>query len=152
MRFATLALLAFIIVGCSNSSHSDPIIDAVNLKVRSSLKDPDSAKIEILEVFPLFDRKIACGTVNAKNGFGGYTGAMSFSVPINPDGTTGNVNIADNKSLSAMNMESCKFLRAYGQRPGYSGSEPTPAQAAALAADHQKWAIETASKVGGKKR
>lgn len=152
MRFAPFLAIVFIISGCSESSHPDPIKEAIVLAVKSSLKDPDSAKITLTEPFPLFDGKIVCGTVNAKNGFGGYTGPMNFKGSINPDGTIGSVDIADSESMNAMNAESCKFLRAYGQRPGNSGSKATPAQASALTEEYTRWVNETASKIVGSTR
>lgn len=45
--------------------------------VRTMLKDPDSAKFG--DIF--FGRHgTVCGTVNAKNAFGGYTGAQVFTI------------------------------------------------------------------------
>ena len=42
--------------------------------VKSKLKDPDSAKFENITVY----KNVACGTVNAKNSFGGYSGKTRF--------------------------------------------------------------------------
>jgi hypothetical protein len=62
----------------------DPRLDAVEQAIRASLRDPDSAKFSWPYGFAqgtyrsMWGRKTAgeliCGTVNAKNGFGGYTG------------------------------------------------------------------------------
>jgi hypothetical protein len=50
--------------------------------VKEQLKDPDSAQFESLT--QRTDTKIIYGRVNAKNGFGGYTGYKDFRVY--PDG------------------------------------------------------------------
>ena len=152
MRFTILVVFAFLVAGCNNGDRTDSIKEAAALKVKSSLRDPDSAKITVSEVFTLFDGKIACGTVNARNGFGGYTGDMNFSVTINPDGSIGDADIADDEKLSLLRAESCKFLHAYGQRPGHSGAEATPAQAAALKAEYQKWVTATAVEIVNQSR
>jgi hypothetical protein len=56
--------------------------------VRKRLREPDTAKIEALIVAGDW----ICGYVNAKNGFGGYTGKMAFAVSgavvLIEDGTT----------------------------------------------------------------
>jgi len=55
----------------------DDAIDTAKQMILTTLKDPDSAKFG--NVF--FGRKATiCGTVNAKNSFGGYTGAQVFTI------------------------------------------------------------------------
>lgn len=51
---------------------------AVLEALKGRLKDPDSAKISNVKVSA--DGKTVCGLVNAKNGFGGYTGDSVFYV------------------------------------------------------------------------
>ncbi|MCL4678886.1 MAG: hypothetical protein KJ017_09900 [Alphaproteobacteria bacterium] len=55
---------------------------AITVEVKNNLKDPDSAKFKwekfIYSGDPTFGSY--CGHVNAKNGFGGYTGDQMFSV------------------------------------------------------------------------
>ena len=46
--------------------------------LKGRLKDPDSAKISAVKISA--DGKTVCGLVNAKNGFGGYTGDSVFYV------------------------------------------------------------------------
>jgi hypothetical protein len=55
----------------------------VEAAVKQKLRDPDSAIFGSMSVYG--DRKLAgksvtvvCGSVNAKNGFGGYTGSTDF--------------------------------------------------------------------------
>ncbi len=45
-----------------------------------SLKDPDSAKYSNLVIAQSDGKKILCGTINAKNSYGGYVGAKAFYV------------------------------------------------------------------------
>lgn len=52
--------------------------------VRSKLRDPDTAKFEGVVATP----NGVCGRVNAKNGYGGYAGAIPFSVKLS-DGKPG---------------------------------------------------------------
>ena len=46
--------------------------------VREGLTDPDSAKFDVMSIS--HDGEIACGTVNSKNVFGGYSGSKTFMV------------------------------------------------------------------------
>jgi len=52
-------------------------VDSAKEMILSILKDPDSAKFG--NVF-LGRQGTMCGTVNSKNGFGGYTGAQVFTI------------------------------------------------------------------------
>lgn len=52
-------------------------IDEAREQVRAHLRDPDSAKFGGAMVGP---RGVVCGLVNAKNGFGGYTGMQPYFV------------------------------------------------------------------------
>jgi hypothetical protein len=59
--------------------------EVAKMVVLKQLRDPDSARFGNINVYG--DRKlkgqtvnVACGTVNSKNGFGGYTGAQQFVV------------------------------------------------------------------------
>jgi hypothetical protein len=65
---------------------------AARAQLLVTLKDPDSAKFGtfqrkqvstgvtlILLGYPSEKTDVVCGTVNARNGFGGYTGAMIFA-------------------------------------------------------------------------
>ncbi len=71
---------------------------AVIASLRSSLIDPESARITVsfgftprLATWTIWGVPttgyFTCGTVNAKNGFGGYTGPKTFIGMIMPDGT-----------------------------------------------------------------
>ena len=45
--------------------------------VRRNLKDPDSAQFTDMQFYVV--RDLACGKVNAKNAYGGYTGPRDFA-------------------------------------------------------------------------
>jgi len=83
-------LLVGVLAGCNQTTGSGsptpsaapaaPLSDAEIAKakaaVRVALKDPDSAKFGPMRR----DGEYVCGTINSKNGFGGYTGAKPFSL------------------------------------------------------------------------
>lgn len=74
-------------------------IALVETAVRASLKDPDSAKFEWPNPFingwyriPLSKKVtgwVTCGTVNAKNGYGGYGGRSAVIAAIRDDEVVG---------------------------------------------------------------
>lgn len=56
-----------------------PSIVEFEKAVRDTLKDPDSAKFRDGYVYPQSDGSfVGCGSVNAKNGFGAYSGYRRF--------------------------------------------------------------------------
>lgn len=85
-----LLLLSLTAIGTPALAQTDAMPDRtqgialIENAVRASLKDPDSAKFDWPNEFTdgwyriPFSKKvtgwITCGTVNAKNGYGGYTG------------------------------------------------------------------------------
>lgn len=73
MRKFFLLLVAFL-AGCGQQAASEEA--QVQIAVRNGLKDPGSAQFGALTL--LGDR--ACQTVNAKNSYGGYTGAQQAFV------------------------------------------------------------------------
>jgi len=95
-RGIVLLLFAGTLAGCNSvttgslSSMSDQeAIALARKRVAESLKDPSSAQFG-----PHFDRKTqqlgvvfdrVCGTVNAKNSFGAYTGQQTFSYLLQND-------------------------------------------------------------------
>ena len=66
------------------SSESDEkILQAIKENVKDKLRDPESARFKDLKLIRLDNAIYACGEVNAKNAFGGYTGfKMFFASPI----------------------------------------------------------------------
>jgi hypothetical protein len=53
----------------------DPVIERAKAAVRAQLKDPPSARFLEVHKAP----KGVCGQMNAKNGYGGYTGIILFA-------------------------------------------------------------------------
>ena len=74
------------VTGCGPSDQEKKIAK-VEARLKEHLNDPDFAKIVVTDIFPMFDGEVACGTVNSKNSFGGYTGEMSFILPMSEPGT-----------------------------------------------------------------
>lgn len=60
------------------------LIEKAEAAVREQLKDPDSAKFSHVASWVVPDsdppETVVCGLVNAKNSYGGYSGAEHFSV------------------------------------------------------------------------
>lgn len=87
-------VLAFCLCGCANvpvnetpkAPPATPItltsqqVKDIEIGVRASLKDPDSAKFSgpVLGAKRANGDIEACGTVNAKNSYGGYVGASPY--------------------------------------------------------------------------
>ena len=56
---------------------------------RAVLKDPDSARFGAMAASKTADNIVyVCGTVNARNSFGGYTGAQPFTGVMTTIGST----------------------------------------------------------------
>jgi hypothetical protein len=53
-------------------------VEASLSRVRAALKDPDSAQFQNIGVVPLPSGAVICGDLNARNGYGGYTGFSPF--------------------------------------------------------------------------
>jgi|GEM_PF-5437741 len=87
--------VAFAVSGCGSSAPKPPDKEALDqdawikssvvakMKLRSILKDADSAKYQNVEGYPFITNDgttlyYFCGEVNAKNSFGGYTGFSRF--------------------------------------------------------------------------
>jgi hypothetical protein len=76
----------------SNDSSPDPVFAKATAAVNAKLKDPQSARYGemIRKVGPNVNAKpaeVVCGTVNAKNSFGGYGGVRPFVYFIADGGT-----------------------------------------------------------------
>ena len=89
---ASIAVIGVICIGASNPAlaHSSPAVTvgpemarAIKDGVRRDLKDPDSARFSNLRAFREPDGTItACGYVNARNSYGGYTGDVPFAISV----------------------------------------------------------------------
>jgi len=143
-RCGLLIAMMLTISGCGPSDQEKQI-SKVETRLKEHLKDPDSAKIVVTEIFPMFDGEVACGTVNSKNSFGGYTGEMSFILPMSETGTMWNPSIADSELLSSLLPDSCAFIKAYAQRPGMVGVPAGLEQLRAFSKEYLPFAEKSAN-------
>lgn len=67
-----LLIVMLVLAGCGG-----PEAEVQDL-VRTTLKDPESARFESLSVREIDGVRVACGVVNAKNSLGGYVGGQAF--------------------------------------------------------------------------
>ncbi|HXA23289.1 MAG TPA: hypothetical protein VNW90_13430 [Acetobacteraceae bacterium] len=78
------------------------IVDAEE-SIRAMLKDPDSADFEHVDTYRTAKGAyVACGRVNAKNGFGGYNGYQRFVSPSTPSTTIVEGKVSDFAKAWAM--------------------------------------------------
>jgi hypothetical protein len=77
MPRAPAAVIAAItaLVACSPSAQEPPLFAQARAAVQHQLVDPESARFEDMAVNA---RGNVCGTVNARNSFGGYAGRTGF--------------------------------------------------------------------------
>lgn len=82
IRLLFTIILLLTLVGCDNAEKQGTAF------VAQQMKDPDSAKFQDVHVVPSpnSEREVhVCGTVNAKNAFGGYAGGTRFIVRVSND-------------------------------------------------------------------
>jgi len=150
-KCALLAAMVLTVAGCGPTDHEKQIA-RVEAGLKEHLKDPDSAKIVVTDVFPMFDGEVACGTVNSKNSFGGYTGEMTFILPMAAHGTMWSPSIADSELLSSMLPDDCAFMKAYAQRPGMVGVPAGLEQLTAFSKEYKAFAAKSVSEALEKQR
>ena len=73
-KYFTAILLA---LTATTSFANQNAINIVKSTIKSTLKDPESAKFKNMRV-SIINPKVVCGEVNSKNSFGGYTGFQKF--------------------------------------------------------------------------
>lgn len=56
----------------------DALTDKIKQSVISNLREPESAQFQEVNLVRSQDRAYLCGQLNARNGFGGYTGFQWF--------------------------------------------------------------------------
>lgn len=112
MKRTVILLAALAASACSGTpadpeqAENDDLKIKAELAIEAKLKDPQSAQFESF-VSRLSGEPVVCGTVNAKNGFGGYAGKQPFIY------AGGHAVMADEivpESFSAIWEESCKPL------------------------------------------
>ena len=52
---------------------------AISSSTAAALKDPESAQLKNVQLTPEKSGFLVCGEINAKNGYGGYTGFSKFA-------------------------------------------------------------------------
>ena len=92
--YGAIILIIIVIIGIgiyawydeSKSNASQPIeidkyafIEKSKIAVKSRLKDPESSQFDNIRFYDANGvHPVACGNVNSKNGFGGYSGSQRF--------------------------------------------------------------------------
>jgi hypothetical protein len=74
----SLMSVAWMAVSLTAATANDALIERAKKDVLRKLLDPASARFSDLNAKEKDGRGIVCGTVNAKNRFGGYDGAKPF--------------------------------------------------------------------------
>lgn len=88
LQAAVVVAAGVVVSGCAAPSPLPPVDVSPDIEaqaqdaVRRGLKDPDSARFGGMRAGrdPRDGSTVVCGMVNAKNGFGGYTGSAPFQV------------------------------------------------------------------------
>ncbi len=83
LKCAAIILIAVSFTGCRFWSHENPEFRDAKDAVKAELNDPDSANFRNVRAITVRTRegsvvRSICGEVNAKNGFGGYSGFAPF--------------------------------------------------------------------------
>jgi hypothetical protein len=93
------------------SKPDDDVLTRAQSATRNILKDPDSAQFSGLVALQNGMDTVVCGFVNAKNGYGGYSGRQGF---IYGDGIrTSHMNQYDGQILEACrNIAAGRYVRS----------------------------------------
>lgn len=137
MKMMVTVLAVLLLAACGHSNHiaeqaaaasaaNAALEKMAEAAISSHLRDPSSAQFTITTVQPVFDTHWACGTVNSKNGFGGYAGAKTFVVMFKTEHDA-SVMFGSDAVYDLAVAEQCKILANYTAR-GIIGAPPTPAQ------------------------
>jgi len=110
-------------------SNAELVTQVAQLAVKEVLRDPASA--QFTELFftysPQYKMWWVCGQVNAKNGFGGYTGFKQFAAPLISDNISrqisfGNIRFFDPVTISSSQVEMDRILNSVKSKCGLSAS------------------------------
>jgi hypothetical protein len=101
-----LTTIVFTVLFSSTAFADDEVITRAQASVSENLRDPDSAQFSDMVALKNGRDTIVCGFVNAKNGYGGYTGRKRF---IYIDGMrTSHMNVYDGQIAQA-----CQSVAGY---------------------------------------
>ncbi|MDR5727958.1 MAG: hypothetical protein RB191_11090 [Terriglobia bacterium] len=93
------------------ATSEDRIVVIAKQKISEGLLDPESAEFKIAQFGHVTkDRSFVCGTVNAKNSYGGYTGARPFVVTL--DGEAPNEQ-PDTSKVAGQDWHVCEGCRDF---------------------------------------
>lgn len=85
---AVIIILIIIVISNSTNPTKADAISFAKKQVSQSMKDPSSADFKFVEFYPSSKNQkeeiygFVCGSVNAKNSFGAYTGFTRFTMSI----------------------------------------------------------------------
>jgi len=100
LEVASALFMLVLLGGCGSQTWQErSMIANAKSAVREQLSDPSSAKFGDAVAFP--SARLVCGTVNAKNAFGGYVGQTPYAV----DTWNGQIHVADSKCDMSCFME-----------------------------------------------
>ena len=118
MRMAVAVSACLLLAGCQTQSKEPEIYTpkkltsaqgaAVHDGVRNALKDPESARFgSVVAGVNSDDVLVACGWVNARNSFGGYTGEKPFMGVLTKQGGFVPVSIGGDRTEVQVTMNMC---------------------------------------------
>lgn len=99
-------LAVVLVAGCAQGIEVDSKAKEL---VGQNLKDPGSAKWGEIRSARFHEGYVACGTVNSKNSFGGYTGDSPFVAMFTPDGN-GSADVAEDANLGILMIARCEIM------------------------------------------
>ncbi|RWH31619.1 hypothetical protein [Mesorhizobium sp.] len=112
-RFALTAVFVALAAPAAAATLSADQRETVESGILAVLKDPDSARFSALSAAPQpTGETIVCGTVNAKNELGGYTGPAPFYGKLYGDGQFFLTSLADGVAEASNIIARCEALGA----------------------------------------
>jgi hypothetical protein len=99
-------IIAFPVIAVLSINPTSNVIGDAQVAVKATLRDPGSAQFLDLTSFGIASNRAVCGKVNAKNGFGGYSGFVPFVYYEQ----TKIVDIARSDFLATKTVEFCKEM------------------------------------------
>lgn len=133
-KIVVLALLALLAAAAAGSAvaqagqDSDPFVIRAKAAISAQMKDPESAQFRDVAHYKSGTIDVLCGSINAKNSFGGYVGFTPFLVMGNAAVLRENYNadVFDRLSLSM-----CQSSPAQAAPASAAPSAPTGGAGAA---------------------
>lgn len=96
---AVIIILIIILISNSTNPTKSDAVSFAKKQVSQSMKDPSSTEFKFVEFYPSSKNQkeeiygFVCGSVNAKNSFGAYTGFTRFTmnISVNNNGRSANM-------------------------------------------------------------